>query len=132
MKENSGLLFFFTFCETRRWKTGKTVRPRARWIFREKRKRRETVLKERRAREKESTSFPQRSSRYGDTIKRTFDTQRPHFHKYAKTVTAAADIATFTVFHRRYIPREQSRHKLSHACVRPFPDFTTMYVFVSN
>lgn len=32
----------------------------------------------------------------------------PHFHKYAKTVTAAGDIGTFTVFHRHYIPRKQS------------------------
>lgn len=42
-----------------------------------------------------------RRARYGDTIKRTFYTQRLHFHKYAKTVTdAAGDIGTFTVFHR--------------------------------
>lgn len=113
-KRKLGFIILLTLCETATLEDG-AVRPRARWIFHEMKGKRDGFKGEkRRVREERRYRRLLRTIgcyspvwRYDKTY---FRYAAPHFHKYAKTVTAARrDIGTFTVFHRRYIPRKQSR-----------------------
>lgn len=97
----------------------KTVgaRRKVTWIFREKRngkgnrgrdgfRRPEKGARQNRRERSDRRRSPRRMVWRYD--KMYFLYASPHFHKYAKTVTVAGDIGTFTVFHRHYIPRKQS------------------------
>lgn len=134
-KRKLGFIILLTLCETTTLEDG-AVRPRARWIFHEMKRKRDGFKGEkRRVREERRYRRLLRTIgcyspvwRYDKTY---FRYAAPHFHKYAKTVTAARRYRNIyrissPLYSEEAIARRDphdTRYTLSRA--RGFPRLTT-------